>query len=329
VIVGIVLTMANQGGRVNARFVLAAFAALIAPLAARADCQVAEVLELPVVMQGLRPTVPAKVDGADARFVLDSGDYESWITASGANRLRLKATLDASDYRAQGAGDSPMTTVKTFSLGGFVFNGAAFQVYEGKPGKDIDGFIGQKLLKVADVDYDLHGGFVRLMRPTDCSGQPLAYWLKPGETFGTAGLTSGGLYGTEATATATINGVQVTTGFSTGNTVSILTLAAAKRIGISLHDPGVAAAGAMTWRGDQVKTWIAPIKSFEFAGEEIHNTSLRITATDVTGHDLVLGMDYFLSHHIYFSNSQKKLYVTYAGGPVFSAYNVASEPGGH
>ncbi|HEY5290286.1 MAG TPA: pepsin/retropepsin-like aspartic protease family protein [Caulobacteraceae bacterium] len=308
---------------------VAALALLAAPLAARADCQVTEILELPVVMQGLRPTVPAKVNGADARFVLDSGDYESWITASGATRLGLKATLDMSDYRIQSAGGSPTTTVKTFTLGGVVFKGVAFQIDDDAAGKDIDGFIGQKLLKVADVDYDLHGGVVRLMRPTDCGDQPLAYWLKPGETFGVAELTSSGVFGTEATATATINGVKVTVGFSTGDTVSVLTLAAAKRAGISLHDPGVVTAGTTTSGGDPVQVWTAPIKSFEFAGEAVRNTRLRVTSADITGYDLILGTDFFLSHHLYFANGQHKLYVTYAGGSVFSAYNEGSTSGRH
>ena len=303
-------------------------AAFIPPLAARAECQVTEVLELPVVMQGLRPTIPAKVNGADGRFVLDSGDYESWITASGAARLGLRSTLDMSDYRIQSAGGSAMTTVKTLTLGGVIFKDAAFQIDDGKAGKDIDGFIGEKLLKVADADYDFHAGIVRLMRPADCGAQPLAYWLKPGETFGVTELSSGGVYGTEATAKATMNGVEVTVGFDTGRSVSILTLAAAKRAGISLHDPGVVTAGVTTQDGNPVQIWIAPIKSFEFAGEAVRNTRLRVAAADITGYDLMLGTDFFLSHHLYFANSQHKLYVTYAGGPVFSAYN-GTVPSGH
>jgi predicted aspartyl protease len=309
------------------QFILAALALLAAPLAAGADCQMNEVLELPVVMQGLRPTVPAKVNGADARFVLDSGDYESWITSAAAARLGLKSTLAMSDYRIQGAGGSPMTTVKALTLGGVAFKGVPFQIDDDAAGKDIDGFIGQKLLMAADVDYDLRGDFVRLMRPDGCGGQPLAYWLKPGETFGVADLTSGGVYGTEATATATINGAKLTVGFSTGEPVSVLTLAAAKRAGVSPSDPGVVIAGKVTSDGQPVQIWIMPIKSFEFAGEQVRDTSLRVTSADITGYDLLLGADFFLSHHLYFANGQHKLYVTYDGGPVFSAYNVGEASG--
>ncbi len=32
---------------------------------------------------------------------------------------------------------------------------------------------------------------------------------------------------------------------------------------------------------------------------------------------MILGGDFFVSHHVYVSNSQHKLYFTYNGGPVF------------
>jgi hypothetical protein len=308
------------------RLVLAALALFAGPAAALADCKMNEVLELPVVMRGLTPTVPAKVNGADAWFILDSGDYESLMTSAAAARLGLRPTLAMSDYRAQSAGGSPMATAKTFTLGGVAFKAVAFQIDDGA-GKTIDGYIGQKLLEVADVDYDLGGKIVRLMRPDGCGAQPLAWWLKPGQTFGVADLTSGGVFGADATATASLDGVKVTVGFSTGENVSILSLAAARRAGISPSDPGVVAAGKINWDGHPVQIWIAPVKSFEFAGEQVRDTSLRITSVDITGYDLLLGADFFLSHHLYFANGQHRLYVTYDGGPVFSAYNVGPTAG--
>jgi hypothetical protein len=34
---------------------------------------------------------------------------------------------------------------------------------------------------------------------------------------------------------------------------------------------------------------------------------------------MLLGADFFVSHRIYVSNAQHKMYFTYNGGPVFSA----------
>ena len=64
------------------------------------------------------------------------------------------------------------------------------------------------------------------------------------------------------------------------------------------------------------RTWIAPFASFKIGDEEIRNTRLRIgdIATDI---DMLIGADFFLSHHLYVASSQHKLYFTYNGGPVF------------
>jgi tetratricopeptide (TPR) repeat protein len=73
-------------------------------------------------------------------------------------------------------------------------------------------------------------------------------------------------------------------------------------------------------RGD-ARTWITPVESFKIGEEEIRNTRLRIADADFAGRqaiDMLLGADFFLSHHIYIANSQKKLYFTYNGGPVFN-----------
>ena len=65
------------------RTVIAALALLLAPLAtqrASAACGVATIAELPVTMVNMRPVVGAKINGADARFIADSGAFFNMIT---------------------------------------------------------------------------------------------------------------------------------------------------------------------------------------------------------------------------------------------------------
>ena len=62
-------------------------ALLLAPSEAAADCKVAKMLDLPVVMAGRRPLVTAQIGGRDARFVVDSGAFYS--TLSRASRWPL------------------------------------------------------------------------------------------------------------------------------------------------------------------------------------------------------------------------------------------------
>jgi hypothetical protein len=67
------------------------------------------------------------------------------------------------------------------------------------------------------------------------------------------------------------------------------------------------------------KNWIAPVTSFKIGDEEIRTTRLTISdfSYNDVGGDMLLGADFFLSHRVYVSNSQHKMYFTYNGGPVF------------
>ncbi len=55
---------------------------------ASAACTLSKVAELPVTMSGLSPTVVAKIDGVEARFIADSGAFYSVITPSGAAQFK-------------------------------------------------------------------------------------------------------------------------------------------------------------------------------------------------------------------------------------------------
>jgi tetratricopeptide (TPR) repeat protein len=100
----------------------------------------------------------------------------------------------------------------------------------------------------------------------------------------------------------------------------VLSLKAAARAGIKTDSPGVTEAGYSSGIGrGLVKNYIATASSFKIGdNEEIKNARLRIAELDLLDADMLLGSDFFVSHHILVSNSQRKLYVTYNGGPVFN-----------
>jgi tetratricopeptide (TPR) repeat protein len=83
--------------------------------------------------------------------------------------------------------------------------------------------------------------------------------------------------------------------------------------------PGVIPAGRSFGVGARlVRNWIAPFESFKIGDEEIRNTHLRIGEITLFDADMLLGADFFLSHRIYISNIQNKLYFSYNGGAVFN-----------
>jgi len=117
---------------------------------------------------------------------------------------------------------------------------------------------------------------------------------------------------------AYVNGVKIHVIFDTGASTSYLTLVAAKRAGVTPESPGVVDGGTGAGSGRAAALVDRAFASFKVGDEEVRNTRLRIGEGNLLGDDMLVGADFFLSHRIYVSNSQHKLYFTYNGGPVFN-----------
>src|SRR5258707_7596208 len=117
-----------------------------------------------------------------------------------------------------------------------------------------------------------------------------------------------------------VNGQKIRVMFDTGAYTSVLSLRAAARAGIKTDSPGVVEAGYSGGIGrSRVKNYLATASSFKIGdNEEIKNARLRIQDLDLVDTDMLLGSDFFVSHHIFVANSQRKLYLTYNGGPGFN-----------
>jgi tetratricopeptide (TPR) repeat protein len=291
-----------------------------------ADCKIVELAELPITMSGMRPTVSTKINGADALFMIDSGAFDSVITPASAAQFKLKLRYDP--HRTEGVGgeaETSLTTVDVFTFANVPIRRVDFTVGGSEIGSGVAGVLGQNLLnRIADVEYDLANGAIRLMRPDDgCRKAELAYWAtsKPYSVIDVDWVTARTPH---TIGTAFINGTEIRVVFDTGASTSILGLRAAKRAGVTPDGAGVVRAGLTYGNGRRsVETWIAPFASFKIGGEEIRNTRLRIGDIWLRDADMLLGADFFLSHRIYVANRQDKLYFTYNGGPVF---NLATSP---
>jgi len=318
-----------------ARSALGALALLSAMLGAgrvaAATCTLGKLAELPVTFVGHSPVVTAKINGADAHFLADSGAFHSFITEASAAERGLKLGPAPFNLTVSGIGGDArvfVTTVRQFTIAGVPVPFVDFLVGGSEPGSDVDGVLGQNVLGLADTEYDLANGVIRLMRPRGCSGKAFAYWAGTAP-YSTLRIGSGGPFEPQVSATAFVNGVKVKVIFDTGAATSFLTLAAAARAGVTPQSPGVRPAGRSGGVGRRtIETWIAPVASFKIGDEDVRNTRLRIGATDLPDGDMLLGTDFFLSHRIYVARSQGKLYFTYNGGPVFDLAAVPLAPAG-
>ena len=293
-----------------------------------AACKIGRLAELPVTMSGLRPLVSARINGADALFIADSGAFYSSITPAAAAQFKLKLGPAPFGFVLMGVGGEArtwLTVVKTFTIFDLPIPNVEFIV----AGNDLEGaagLLGQNVFRIADVEYDLARGAIRLMRPHDCSKAMLAYWATS-QPYSVVDIDAATPRSPHATGVAYINGAKIRVLFDTGASTSVLTIAAAGRAGVKPGGAGVVDAGPMLGVGRKLmQTWIAPFASFKIGDEEIRNTRLRIGDIGMGDADMLIGADFFLSHRVYVATSQRKLYFTYNGGPVF---NLARAPPTH
>jgi tetratricopeptide (TPR) repeat protein/predicted aspartyl protease len=291
------------------------------PTRAAETCTLGKVAEIPITMAGFRPLLTAKINGQDARFVLDSGAFYSLISGATAAEYNLRLKAGPFGLRVQGIGGSVTTniaTVKDFGIAGALIHNVEFLVGGAEVGSE--GLIGQNFLQQWDVEYDFSKGVVRLFKPEGCRKARLAYWLTPGQTFSETEIESVAQARLHTIGEGYINGHHIRVTFDTGAYTSVLSLRAAARAGIKIDSPGVVEAGYSSGIGrGMVKNYIATAASFKIGdGEEIKNARLCIQDLDLVDTDMLLGSDFFISHHIFVANSQRKLYLTYNGGPVFN-----------
>jgi len=291
------------------------------PAAGAADrCSLKVIAELPVTMEGLRPIVVAKINGADARFVADSGAAYSMVSAATVSEFKLPQRRAPRGFSIHGIGGSTtpaIATVQTFTLANHPIHSVNFLIGGNEVGAEAVGLIGQDLMRRADVEFDLANGVLRLIEPEDCAERSRAYWAAS-KQFSTVDIDAPIRARPQPIGTAFVNGVKVRVDFDTGTPISVLSLSAAKRAGITPSSPGAKPAGTIYGLGrSTVDVWTAPLASFKIGGEDIQNTQVLIGDIRLPETDMLLGDDFFLSHRVYVANDQRKVYFTYNGGPVF------------
>ena len=306
-----------MGGRILAGALAAML--LTAGSSAEAKCNLTQVGVLPVHMDGLSPLVDAKVNGRPTRLVADSGAFFSTLSGADAEKFDLKALPERRIYVEGVSGwlAGRIQTAREFSVLGQTFRNIDFVAAPEDFGRLVSGLLGQNFLNVTDTEYDLSNGIIRFFHADDCKDGMLAYWDKGGP-YSMIPVRKISGEKREILGQVSVNGVKITALFDTGTAYSVLSMRGAKRIGIEKGDSRLQPGGVSSGIGRRLnQTWIAPVDSFRIGDEEIRQTGLRVSEIDLTNADMLIGADFFLSHHIFVANSQQRLYLTYNGGPVF------------
>lgn len=286
-----------------------------------AACSI-QALEIPVRIVNSRPIATMTVNGVELPMLVDSGAFFSFLSASTATQLNLRLSRLPDGFRLYGhTGQiaARLTRVDEVEFGGVKIPRVEFLVGGNELGSGIRGILGRNFLGRTDVEYDLAHGVMRLIFPKgDCDEVNLAYWAGNAPVISTPIIDlPDGRPDMAILVQALVNGKKMEALLDTGAATTSLTLDAAKRAGLQeselklIGKVGGAGAGF-------VRSWQGEIASFEMGGEKIINNQLQIDDTRDSEQDLLIGLDYFLSHRIYVSKLQRKLYATWNGGPVFA-----------
>ena len=295
-------------------------AARAAPSPAAA-CLAEKVLELPVKMSERRPLVTARINGVDQLFMADSGAVFSMIPAASVARLKLSPQPTPEGFALSGLGGNfevKLATARSFEIGGHLVPDVGFLI-----GGDANGvgLLGQNVLGFTDVQYDLPAGMIRLVKANPCGERGAAAWAA-GKPFSVMEIEPMEGNQRHIAGMGSINGVSVRAVFDTGSPSSLLSLVAAQRAGIRPGDPGVIPAGTTNGLGGAIgQSWISPGISYRLGGRDIRGDTLRIADMGKVPFDLLIGVDFFLTHRVYIAASQNRLYFTQAIGD-----NVGSLP---
>jgi predicted aspartyl protease len=294
---------------------------------AASNCTLAQVADWPVLSSRGVPIVEGSVDGQKVGIALDTGGVTMMFRPS-ADRLGLTRHV-APGYRVFGVGGETYvesTEVDEFKIGALVRkNWQVMVAGERTLGSGVDLLLGEDVFDKVDVEFDLPHNRVRLFQPKDCDGVGLAYWSA--QTASVVDMDSE----SRIVVPVKINGQAMEAQLDSGPGTSVLDKSVAERLGLTTDAPGVAPAGKSGGLGAKsVDYFTARVQSFEIGGETINIRFADLwkdaTTTPIGSHvpekfgltpALLLGSDFLRAHRVFVSHSQRKMYFTYEGGPVF------------
>ncbi len=302
---------------------------LLAGQALAEGCHLKDYGTLPVEMVGSRAMTMVKINGADTRFIIDTGAFFNMMSSANAASLGLRPEPAPFGFRVSGVGGSTnvqQAHVKEFGILGTTLKNVDFIVGGTDAGT---GLLGANLLDIADLEIDLAQGKLTLFKAEHCDKASLAYWVKDGK-YNVADIEPGNSrFDRRTFLDVTINGKKMRGVLDSGAAATVLSRVAAERAGIDLHAPDVKAGHSSVGVGAKpVRTWTVNIDTFAVGTETIQHTQMQVIDGDMGDDtDVLIGVDFLLAHHIFIANSKKKAYFTYNGGRVFTFATAPDDSG--
>lgn len=312
-----------------------AAAALLAPLAARADCKLRELAEFQVDPASRVPIVDGAVNGKPVKVMFDTGAAFSMITRHEADRLGLvlRKVEGAHAYGIGGASDLYVAELKTLSIDKFAKQGLELEVAGDQDvASDAAIVLGDDFFSQVDAEFDLPDKMVRLLQQDGCGPDQLVYW---GAAYSQAPLLTWSRDAPHAETEVFVNGKRVLAALDTGAWASIIDVKAADAAGVDRTAPGTGPGTNLQGMGHyQRDSFVGRFATFALGDEKVNNVRLQVSdltsdfKVTETGSNLpvaldntpsmLVGADFFHAHRVYIDVKDHLILFSYAGGPVFT-----------
>lgn len=262
-------------------------------------------------------TMDGRINGAPAELLVNTGASTTMLTLTGTRRLGLK--LMYTGKRASGVGGgAPVYTaqVDEFVVGPARSTGLSMDVLAAAgPRPSYDAMLGASLLLQTDLEFNLPAKTLNFFRGSgpSCKNLHLAYW-DPAAVV--VPLERG--FVPNPRFPVLLNGRKFSAVISSGAAVSSMSRDTAEAIGLDLDGPDVEKLGEVSGIGKhRVARWAATVDKLEIGNEAITHARLDVIDASLDA-DLILGADFLRSHRVLFAMSQRKLYLSYVGGPTLA-----------
>jgi predicted aspartyl protease len=268
--------------------------------------------------------VEASIHGEPVPLIVSTGLATTTLGRATADRLKLQTRYE-SKYRARGPSDGDIrfltVTVPDLKLGEHNLGERELYVTEGTSDGVIAtvGRLGQNFLYDYDLEFDVKAGRLNLYAPAPCA--TTAPWDGDAQSVPLRNTARG----QKILFDVFINGRKMRAELDSGSPRTLLTLPAARRLGLSLDDPDMLAGPDLLGSDGKLRpTKLHQFESFAIDSEEIRNPRLAIVEfirgpgqPKPDGIEVFLGADWLRAHRVYVARAARAMHFTYIGGPVF------------
>lgn len=317
---------------------ITAVLALVAAVPAEAACRYVKFGSLPVDTTERSPRIEGSVNGRPIKVLVDTGAAITSLTRAIAERAELPLSHSFSGaFGIGGESEEYHASVRELVMGPARWNNIRMSVVW-DVASSVDAILGANFLLQNDIELLLKDKVINFFRPEDCKNTFLGYWDPDAIVLP---LVEKGPKDLVPEVMVEVNGQPVRAVIDSGAQVSLIDEKVAARLGVRKPTDGSAIEGAAVGIGTRrMKTWVGRFDSVAIGPEVVQHA--RLTVMDMWGaarqdlrysrsgalddvSQMVLGADFLASHRVLFAMSQRKLYLSHLGGPVF-AKPAAAEP---